>query len=237
MTPGEGLCPSPFGPVDDGAGTKLSSGYWDSRTNMDIEDSRKCFEQNETFKVVLLRHGETEGNVKGVVQGQWDTPLTARGIESTLRKAEKIRGLEFDAVFCSDLSRTVETLKRIQEKIPGLPEPVYTRELREIDFGDLTGRPKKDLMPTILKHKSAPDLPYPNGESGGGFTARVRSFFSTLRGRFPSGRILAITHYGVMETAAKQFEGPPSYENVHIGADDVWVMCFAGDGSPTREVL
>jgi len=204
---------------------------------MDIESSKKCFDPNETVEVVLLRHGETEGNVKGIVQGQWDTPLTAKGIESTLRKAEKIQGLEFDAVFCSDLRRTVETLKRIQEKMPGLPEPIYTMELREIDFGDLTGRPKKELMPTILKHKSAPDLPYPNGESGGGFTARVKSFFAALKDRFPGGRILAITHYGVMETAAKQFESPPSYDNIQIGADDVWLMCLAKDGSATREVL
>ena len=207
------------------------------RTNMNIEGSEKCSDRNETVKVVLLRHGETEGNVKGVVQGQWDTPLTAKGIASTLRKAEKIRDLKFDAVFCSDLTRTVETLKRIQSKVPGLPEPVYTKELREIDFGDLTGQLKKELMPTILKHKSAPDLPYPNGESGGGFTARVKSFFSTLRDRFPGGRILAVTHYGVMETAAKQFESPPTYDKVHIGADDVWIMCFAADGSATRAIL
>jgi len=204
---------------------------------MDIEGSEKCNDRNETVKVVLLRHGETEGNVRGIVQGQWDTPLTAKGIESTLRKAEKIQSLEFDAVFCSDLSRTMETLKVIQKKVTGLPEPVYTRELREIDFGDLTGHAKQDIMPTILKHKSAPHLPYPNGESGGGFTDRVKSFFTTLKGRFPGGRILAITHYGVMETAAKQFESPPSYDNIHIGADDVWLMCFAEDGSASREVL
>jgi alpha-ribazole phosphatase len=168
-------------------GPKRPGGNRDSRTNMDMEGSLKCDDRNETVKVVLLRHGETEGNVKGVVQGQWDTPLTAKGLESTLRKAEKIQGLAFDAVFCSDLRRTVETLKRIQEKMPGLPEPIYTKELREIDFGDLTGRPKKELMPTILKHKSAPDLPYPNGESGSGFTARVKSFFAALKDRFPGG--------------------------------------------------
>ncbi|MCF8129747.1 MAG: histidine phosphatase family protein [Deltaproteobacteria bacterium] len=204
---------------------------------MDIEGSTKCFDQNETVKVVLLRHGETEGNVKGIVQGHWDTPLTAKGIESTLRKAKKIQDLDFDAVFCSDLSRTVETLKVIQEEVSGLPEPAYTPELREINFGDLTGRPKQELMPTILKHKSELNLPYPKGESGGGFTARVKSFFTALKRRFPGGRVLAITHYGVMETAAKQFESPPSYDNIHIGADDVWLMCFAEDGSAIREVL
>ena len=187
--------------------------------------------------VVLIRHGETEGNVRGIVQGQSDTPLTEKGILSTLRKAEKIRELSFDAVFCSDLSRTVETIKLIQGKIKGLPDPVHTRELREIDFGDLTGRLKKEIMPTILEHKQAPDVPYPDGESGGAFIARVKGFFKMLMDRHEKGQILIITHFGVMETAARQFTGPPSYENIHIGPDDVWRMTFAHDWSATREVL
>jgi len=49
--------------------------------------------------VVLIRHGETEGNVRGIVQGQSDTPLTEKGILSTLRKAEKIRELYFRCCF------------------------------------------------------------------------------------------------------------------------------------------
>ena len=193
--------------------------------------------QENKLQVALVRHGETIGNVRGIVQGQSDTPLTARGIESTLRKAEKIQDVEFDAVFCSDLSRTVETLKLIRQEIPGLPEPVFARELREIDFGILTGRLKTEIMPTILEHKKAPDIPYPNGESGGAFIARVRGFFEMLVERIEVGRILAVTHFGVMETVARQFARPPSYENIHIGPDDVWRMTFASDGSVAREVF
>jgi len=193
--------------------------------------------QEKKLRVVLVRHGETIGNVRGIVQGQSDTPLTEKGIASTLKKAEKIQDMEFDAVFCSDLSRTVETLKLIQGKIKGLPDPVHTRELREIDFGDLTGRLKKEIMPTILEHKQAPDVPYPDGESGGAFIARVKGFFKMLMDRHEKGQILIITHFGVMETAARQFTGPPSYENIHIGPDDVWRMTFAHDWSATREVL
>jgi len=189
------------------------------------------------LRAILIRHGETEGNVRGIVQGQSDTPLTEKGIFSTLRKVEKITELSFDAVFCSDLSRTAETMKLIQGKISGLPEPVYTPDLREIDFGDLTGGIKSEIMPTILKHKQEPDLPYPNGESGGQFIARVKGFFSTLTDRFAGGQVLVVTHFGVMETAARQFSGPPSYESIEIGADDVWLMCFGKGGSATRKVL
>ena len=193
--------------------------------------------QEKILRVVLVRHGETEGNVRGIVQGQSDTPLTERGIASTLKKAKKIKQFPFDAVFSSDLSRTVETLKLIQGEIEGFPDPVYSRELREIDFGDFTGRLKKEIMPTILEHKAAPELPYPEGESGGQFIARVKSFFSMLMDCHAGGQVLVVTHFGVMETAACQFTGPPSYENIHIGPDDVWRMTFANDWSAAREVL
>jgi alpha-ribazole phosphatase len=193
--------------------------------------------QEKILRVVLVRHGETEGNVRGIVQGQSDTPLTEKGIASTLRKVEKIQDLEIDAVFCSDLTRTVETLKLIQGEIKRLPGPVFTRALREIDFGDLTGRLKKEIMPTILKHKASPEIPYPNGESGGGFIARVKSFFSMLMDHHVGGQVLVVTHFGVMETAARQFTGPPSYENIHISPDDVWRITFNHDWSATREVL
>jgi len=193
--------------------------------------------QEKILRVVLVRHGETEGNVRGTVQGQSDTPLTERGISSSLRKAEKMGQFTFDAVFCSDLSRTVETLKLIQGELNGLPEPVYTRELREIDFGGLTGRLKKEIMPTILEHKAAPELPYPEGESGWQFIGRVKSFFEMLMDHHAGGQVLVVTHFGVMETAARQFTGPPSYENIHIGPDDVWRMTFTHDWSAAREVL
>ena len=43
-----------------------------------------------------------------------------------------------------------------------------------------------------------------------------------LMDRHKEGQILVVTHFGVMETAARRFTGPPSYENIHIGPDDVW---------------
>ena len=193
--------------------------------------------QEQKLKVVLVRHGETEGNVKGIVQGQSDTPLTEKGVASTLRKAEKIRPFSFDAVFCSDLPRTVHTLDLLRERILSLPDPIYRQDLREIDFGDLTGQLKTDIMPIILKHKADSHLCYPNGESGAQFIARVRGFFRRLCVHNGGRHILVVTHFGVMETAARQFTGPPAYENIMIDPDDVWRMTFTHDWSVTREVL
>jgi broad specificity phosphatase PhoE len=204
---------------------------------MDIEGSTKCFDQDETVKVILLRHGETEGNVKGIVQGQWDTPLTAKGIESTLRKAEKIQGLEFDAVFCSDLSRTVETLEVIQKKVPGLAGTGLHAGTAGNRFRGSYRSPEEGTHAHHFEAQISARSPLSQRRVGRRIYGPCEVFFTTLKDRFPGGRILAVTHYGVMETAAKQFESPPSYDNIQIGADDVWLMCFAEDGSATREVL
>ena len=190
-----------------------------------------------TLKAILLRHGQTEGNLEGIVQGQSDTSLTEEGITSTLRKADKIKEYTFDKVFCSDLSRAEQSLRLLKDAIPSLPETVFRPDIREIDFGALTGRRAKEIMPVVLKHKANPDLNYPDGESGAQFTARVRSFFLELLEKYPGQTVLVVSHYGVMETAARQFAGKPPDEKIIIGPDEVWQMTFNEGPSAVIKIL
>ena len=189
------------------------------------------------LNAILIRHGQTEGNLSGIIQGQSNTPLTENGVASTLRKAEKIRDISFDAVFCSDLPRAIQTLRILRNAIPSLPEPLFSHELQEIDFGDLTGRLKTEIMPTILRHKSNPHLNYPNGESGAQFIARVRNFFLSLLVHHAGQTVLIVTHYGVMETAARQFAGTSVDDRVIIGVDEVWHMTFDNHSLATKKIL
>lgn len=194
-----------------------------------------------TFSVyltaILIRHGQTEGNVSGIVQGQSDSPLTGEGISSTRKKAEKIKALSFDAVFCSDLPRATHSLKILKDALPLLPEPVLRPDLREIDFGDLTGLNRREIMPTVLKHKANPRLNYPNGESGAQFIARVKKFFLELLENHTGQTVLVVSHYGVLETTARQFAGTPPDEKVIIGRDDIWEMIFRRNLSAVKRVF
>jgi broad specificity phosphatase PhoE len=47
---------------------------------------------DKTLNAILVRHGETQANKDGIAQGQADSPLTAEGVASTLRKAAKLAG-------------------------------------------------------------------------------------------------------------------------------------------------
>ena len=62
----------------------------------------------------LVRHGETEWNVKKINQGQSESALTEVGIEQAKETGEKLKHIKFDAIFSSDLSRTQRTAEIIK---------------------------------------------------------------------------------------------------------------------------
>ena len=68
------------------------------------------------MKIYLMRHGETEYNRVGRLQGQSDIPLNEFGIQLAEKTAEGLKSVSFDAVFSSPLQRALETA-RIAEKI------------------------------------------------------------------------------------------------------------------------
>src|SRR5690606_38709702 len=85
----------------------------------------------------LIRHGESTGNAEGRLQGQADFPLSERGRRQALALALRLRGLDFAALYASDLSRALDTACVIGEAV-GLPV-VSDPRLREIDIGSWSG--------------------------------------------------------------------------------------------------
>jgi probable phosphoglycerate mutase len=56
----------------------------------------------------IVRHGETDENKQGILQGQLDTVLNAHGVDQAQRVARALRSISFDVAFSSDLSRAVK---------------------------------------------------------------------------------------------------------------------------------
>ena len=78
----------------------------------------------------LLRHGETEENVKHILQGHLPGTLTELGRSQAREAARKVAALDVDIVLCSDLKRCVDTYDIIKEEIPTLPDMLATSLLR-----------------------------------------------------------------------------------------------------------
>jgi broad specificity phosphatase PhoE len=126
------------------------------------------------------------------------------------------------------------TTAELLKKELGYSRPVLlSPDLREIDFGVLSGKPRAEIMPIVRIHKADPSLRYPGGESWADLIARTKRFFADARYRRGGETVLVVTHYGVMETAVRLFAGVPADAPVVIGADEVWLMEF-GDGDEAR---
>lgn len=85
----------------------------------------------------LVRHGETEGNKAGILQGHSDTPLSLVGRRQAERTGESLSTVKFDAVYASDLGRARETAEEIMKRQSC--RLVLDRRLREINLGLFQG--------------------------------------------------------------------------------------------------
>lgn len=71
-------------------------------------------------KVYIVRHGETEENRQGIMQGQLDTPLNAAGLRQAELAADALEDVPFGAAYSSDLQRARKVRTRLREFIPEL---------------------------------------------------------------------------------------------------------------------
>lgn len=103
----------------------------------------------------FIRHGETYFNLYDRVQGWGNSPLTEQGIEDSIKSGRGLKDQRFDAVYTSDLLRTVETAKLIlQENKVSDPdqEIVMMPEFREIFFGSFEGGYNYDAFMAVADH-------------------------------------------------------------------------------------
>ena len=98
----------------------------------------------KTFKLHLIRHGMTAGNLQGLYIGSGtDLPLCDEGRAQLAELKERFVYPQVDTVFSSPLLRAVETANIL---FPGAAHQFTVHDLREAGFGKFEGRPVKDLV-------------------------------------------------------------------------------------------
>jgi broad specificity phosphatase PhoE len=96
----------------------------------------------------LIRHGESEGNKHGIIQGRMEFPLTSRGMQQSLALGQWIETP--DVILSSPLSRALNTGQIIaKEKGMALKKVNVLEELTEVDTGPFTGKTPEDLKHTM----------------------------------------------------------------------------------------
>lgn len=150
---------------------------------------------------LIVRHGETDWNVAGRLQGWRDSPLTATGRAQAEAVAARLAREPVDALVASDLGRTQATAAPIAA---GLGLPVTSDPgLRERCYGILEGMTWAEIE---RRHGEAygrliardQDYRVPEGESGIQFRNRVFDAFERLTATHGDARVAVITHGGVL---------------------------------------
>jgi 2,3-bisphosphoglycerate-dependent phosphoglycerate mutase len=137
--------------------------------------------------LVLVRHGQSDWNLKNLFTGWKDPDLTELGIQEATAGGQALAdyGIKFDIAFTSALVRAQHTLTLILDKV-GQPdlETIRDQALNERDYGDLSGLNKDDARAKwgeeqVHVWRRSYDVPPPGGESLRDTGARVWPYYLT----------------------------------------------------------
>lgn len=154
----------------------------------------------KTYKIHLIRHGLTQGNLDGQYVGHKDIPVCEQGLLSLRQMKNEMTYPDSPVLFCSPLLRCRQTAK---ELFPD-KEPIIINELIEYNFGEFEGHTADELKNNeIFKEwlSGGPDSAPPFGESNAQFGARISGAFEKIvEGMFKTGVTEAtiVTHGGVI---------------------------------------
>ena len=148
-------------------------------------------------RVYLIRHAEAEGNIYRRAQGWYDGAVSAKGLRQIAALAERFRDEPIDALYSSDLSRTVATAGAIT-KYHDLPIQTEPR-LREINLGAWEDQPFGDLKyrdPEMLTYfNDDPDRwRVPGAETFPALTKRIRGIVTELAAKHNGQTIACVSH-------------------------------------------
>ena len=158
-----------------------------------------------TGTLVLVRHGQSDWNLKNLFTGWKDPDLSPKGVEEAKAAGQRLKakGLKFDLCFTSALTRAQHTLDLILSELgqTGLP---ITRDqaLNERDYGELTGLNKDDARAKwgeeqVLIWRRSYDVPPPKGESLKDTLARSLPYYMHhIQPHVLSGKNVLVTAHG-----------------------------------------
>ena len=189
-------------------------------------------------EICVVRHGETDWNLAGILQGWIDVPLNATGRQQAAALAQSYAGQGFVCVYSSPLQRALETAALIASALV-LPAPLIHAGLKERNFGSVQGVPKAELAeqkPLLHQHiiDRNPAGVFTDGEAMEAFHQRVLGAISDIAQQNPGGRVLAITHGWVMDVVTRHVEGQPSHAILPLKRKNGEAIWLAADSFAIR---
>lgn len=163
--------------------------------------------------VCVTRHGETDWNIAGILQGWTDVPINDQGRRQAYELVGSFSHSKFARIYSSPLIRSRETAEIIARSLR-LDPPECHEGLKERNFGIIQGVPKSELAelnPVLLQQilKRNPATDFEQGESMDEFADRVLDAVISIARPNAGKRILAVTHGWVMDVITRHIADRP----------------------------
>jgi probable phosphoglycerate mutase len=197
------------------------------------------------MQVIIVRHGQTQWNIRKIRQGHLDSELTDKGVAQVRALGQRLARESFTALYSSDLGRALHTARMIAA-VTG-HEIVTDERLRERHLGvfqGLSGDEIKDKHPEEYRmHRTlGPEYVIPGGESVRQQVARNVDCLDEIALKHPGEKVVVVTHGGVVSglfrhaldiplDAPRRFEFVNAGLNVFAYEDGHWILRTWGDVS------
>lgn len=139
------------------------------------------------MRLIITRHGETEENKKGIIQGHLPGKLTDLGIEQAKKLSLRLKKEKIDAIYSSDLARASDTAKEIAKFHPNA-KLLFVPELREKDQGSISGK----LMTEIDWSKPR------DSEKKEAMVTRAKKILEEVYRQYKGKTVLFVSHGGLI---------------------------------------
>ncbi len=196
--------------------------------------------------LVLVRHGISEWNKKGLWTGWKDPELAEEGYLEAQRAGEQIKDIRIHKAYTADLKRTIATLEEIKKTIGRSDlETVIDWRLRERNYGDLAGKNKWEVKKQygekqFMAWRRGWDEPIPNGETLKDVYNRVVPFYEQkILPELNQGlNILIVASGNSLRALVKYLEQIPDDEisKLEIGTGEVYVYRIQNNKVVNKEI-
>lgn len=163
-----------------------------------------------------VRHGETDLNAKGIIQGcKIDAPLNDKGISQAKFVAKELENKNIGKIYSSDMLRAKQTSKIVNELLN--VEINYSSLLRETNYGVVHGKSIKEVQEVeeyrnifAMADAGDNDISFPEGESRNQVTKRFLKFLSKIKNE-KDKNILIVTHGALLRSVVAVITGKDKY--------------------------
>lgn len=157
------------------------------------------------MKLYVVRHGQTDQNVLGLVQGDTESDLTEKGREEAKALQDLVKSLNVDVVVSSPLRRALDTAKLITNNEK---EIIIDDRLIERDFGLSEGKPvDEELTVKYWNFKLNTDIN--QVEKVQDLMFRITEFIEDMRNKYDDKKVLVVAHSAILRAIHYAINGIP----------------------------